>query len=136
MSGPTGYQEIEHTADWALRVWAPDLPTLFAQAAKGMYALMDTALCPEPRSRRSFELQADDEESLLVSFLNELLYFGELEDLGFDRFEVRINRQNLRAEVEGAPFEARKKEIKAVTYHNLAIRKNDESYVVEIVFDV
>jgi len=101
-----------------------------------MYALMGTTLKPTPRVQRNFKLQADDGESLLVSFLNELLYFGELEDLGFDRFEVRINGQNLRAEVEGAPFEARKKEIKAVTYHGLAIQQKDDSYLVEIVFDV
>jgi len=31
----SGFEEIRHTADWALRVWAPDLSTLFTQAAQG-----------------------------------------------------------------------------------------------------
>jgi SHS2 domain-containing protein len=34
-----GYREREHTADWELEVWAPDLPRLLEQAARGMYRL-------------------------------------------------------------------------------------------------
>jgi SHS2 domain-containing protein len=34
------FVEIEHTADWAIRVRGATVPELFINAAAGMYALM------------------------------------------------------------------------------------------------
>jgi SHS2 domain-containing protein len=131
-----GFREIEHTADWALQVWAPDLGALFEQAALGMYALAETELEASPRNTRKLQLDALDSESLLVAFLNELLFFGEDENLGFDSFEVEVQDDHLNAEVSGAPFAARKKEIKAVTYHNIEIKSSQDGLEVQLVFDV
>jgi len=131
-----GFTEIEHTADWALKVWAPDLALLFAQAAEGMYWLMEVGLNPGPRIERVVEVEGADAESRLVNFLSELLYLSESERVGFDRFEVTIQADHLRAVAYGAPIAVRKKEIKAVTYHNLAILRSDDRYMVTIVFDV
>ncbi len=36
-SPANGFQEIDHTADWAYRVWADRLDNLFTQAAEGLY---------------------------------------------------------------------------------------------------
>ncbi len=131
-----GFTEIEHTADWALKVWAPELPVLFAQAAQGMYWLMETGLAPGPRVERVVEVEGMDAESRLVNFLSELLYISENEGLGFDQFEVNFQGDQVRAMARGAPLAVRKKEIKAVTYHNLAILHSDDRYTVTIVFDV
>jgi SHS2 domain-containing protein len=131
-----GFTEIEHTADWALKVWAPDLALLFAQAAEGMYWLMETQLSTGQRVERVIEAGGMDPESQLVYFLSELLYLGESEGLGFDQFEITFEADSLRAVVGGAPVMAQKKEIKAVTYHNLAIRQEGQRYTVVIVFDV
>jgi SHS2 domain-containing protein len=131
-----GFIEIEHTADWALKVWAPNLEVLFSQAAQGLYWLMEIELAPGPRVERVMEVDGMDAESRLVNFLSELLYLGESEGLGFDQFEVSFQEDRLRAEARGAPMIVRKKEIKAVTYHNLAIRRAEGQYIVTIVFDV
>lgn len=138
MSGSAaGFREIEHTADWALRVWAPDLPTLFVQAAEGMFMLAQVQLKEGEKLTRTFSLQAQDAESLLVAFLEELLFYGEQDDEGFDRFEVKIGKGfQLEVEVSGGKIVSRKKEIKAVTFHNLAILETDAGYEVEVVFDV
>ena len=132
----SGYREIEHTADWALHVWAPDLETLFCQAAIGMYALAETELAAAKRLARRVELQAPDHETLLVAFLNELLFFGENEGLGFDRFEISISHSSLTAALVGAEMVSRKKEIKAVTFHNLQVASTPGGFEVTIVFDV
>ena len=132
----SGFAEIEHTADWALRVWAPDLDRLFAQAAAGMYWLMETTFSAGPRVDRDIHLEAGDTESLLVAFLSELLFIGESEGLGFDRVAPVVKGSELAATASGAPIAAQKKEIKAVTYHNLAIQRNETGYQVTIVFDV
>lgn len=131
-----GFTEISHTADWAIKVLAPDLPGLFGLAAEGMYALMETILDAQPRLERLIELSSIDPESLLVSFLSELLYLSEAEGLGFDRFQIYLHDLTLRAVVFGASIAARNKEIKAVTYHNLQIRRTSAGFSVTIVFDV
>ena len=132
----TGFRELEHTADWELEVWGPDLPNLFEQAARGMYALKGIRLEPQPRVERTLKLHAPDQESLLVAFLAELLFLEEVEGLGFDTFELRLDEDSLSARMSGAPVGSPGKDIKAVTYHNLAIRKTERGLEVNIVFDV
>jgi len=130
------FEEIPHTADWSLRVWAMDLPVLFIEAARGMVAIAGTRLAEGPRTSRTIVSIAPDHESLLVSFLSELLYIGEQEKLAFDEFKIKIEAERLSAEVVGAPILSIDKIIKAVTYHNLQIRQTSKGYEVEIVFDV
>ena len=131
-----GFLEIEHTADWELKVWALELSNLFEQAALGMYALAGMVLQSKPRLSRSIEMQNVDSESLLVDFLSELLYFSEVEEIGFDSFAIRINGCVLNATLHGAPIDTISREIKAVTYHNLAVNEGASGLEVSIVFDV
>jgi SHS2 domain-containing protein len=135
-ANPAGFREIEHTADWELEAWGPDLASLLEQAARGMYALSGVHIQDESWQERSFTLEASDPEGLLVRFLSELLYFEEAEGLAFDRFELQVQPNQLKAHLEGAPIAGLGKEIKAVTYHNLKIQATDRSLSVRIVFDV
>lgn len=154
----SGFKEIAHTADWELEVWAPDLASLFEQAAQGMLCLMGMRLANEPASEiqpavdvvtsqkrpgapvrrveHRIRLQAADGESLLVAFLSEILYLFEQHGLGFDRFEITIQGNSLECRCSGAPALSVEKEIKAVTYHNLNIRRTERGVEVCLVFDV
>lgn len=134
-----GYYEVAHTADWALRVWAPDLAGLFCQAAKGMSALLALNLQDVTRLQKEITLSADEIETLLVKFLSELVY--ELsQGAGYDGMEVQVvpsdEQFTLHAQVEFAPVNQLRKEIKAVTYHNLVIQQNAAGYQTTIVLDV
>jgi SHS2 domain-containing protein len=131
------FREIDHTADWALEVWAPTLEALFVEAARGMQALASAEPGDGPRVQRQISLQAGDAESLLVSWLQELLYLTEDEGLALDEFRfASLSAELLEAQVTGAPARHLEKVIKAVTYHNLAIRADERGYSVTIVFDV
>jgi protein archease len=136
MEKPFGFKELRHTADWEIEAWAPDLPRLFEQAAFGMYTLSGTHLYPEPRITRTIEISAEDTESLLVKFLTELLFMGEQYGLAFDVLDLKIDNCRLQARLHGAPMTEQTKEIKAVTYHNLAVRDGPRGLEVRIVFDV
>ncbi len=131
-----GYREIEHTADWELEVWAPSLEELLSTAARGMYALSGIRLAPGPRVARHIQVEGSDEETLLVSFLSELLYLEETEGLAFDEIHLKIEGLSLSAELRGAPIAQMNKEIKAVTYHNLKVQHRNGRLYVRIVFDV
>jgi SHS2 domain-containing protein len=132
----SGFREKEHTADWELEIWAPDLPGLLVEAARGMYWLMGARLEEGVYAQRSIEFSGADDESRLVAFLQELLYLTDSEGLAFDRFEVTILGEGGLAELSGAPHVHLAKEIKAVTYHNLAVRKTSAGLEAIVVFDV
>jgi len=131
-----GFRELEHTADWQLEVWAPDLPGLFAQAALGMYELSGIRLDPANRVSEELELESRDHESLLVEFLHELLYLGESRGLAFDDFNIKIEDAKLSARMGGGAIADQNKEIKAVTYHDLKIQEGPRGLEAKIVFDV
>jgi SHS2 domain-containing protein len=131
-----GFEEISHTADWSVRVWAEDLPSLFTEAARAMNSLSGTVAGNGPRVKRTFQVEEPDPESLLVAFLSELLYYQEQENLTFDVLDLRVATQWLKVEMEGAQIASSDKAIKAVTYHNLKIEKTNEGFETTIVFDV
>jgi SHS2 domain-containing protein len=132
----SGFEELSHTADWAMRVWTGSLPVLFAEAARGMNALSGAKPAPGPRVSRTFETQAPEMESLLVAFLSELVWTVEQENLVFDEFKVVLKGSKLTVFMSGALILSLNKSIKAVTYHNLQIVKTKAGFQVEIVFDV
>jgi SHS2 domain-containing protein len=130
------FEELQHTADWALHVWAADLPALFVEAALGMNALSGVQAVPGAQISRAFAAEAPDIESLLVLFLSELVYAAEQERLVFDAFEIELQGSEMKANMAGAPILTINKSIKAVTYHNLQVRQIETGFEVEIVFDV
>lgn len=131
------FEEIEHTADWAYRVRGKNLAQLLIQAALGLYSLVGMELAPDSQTTRSIQLKGIDRESLLVAWLNELLYLHESEGLGFEGLEIQhLDETSLRAKVTGAPTQQWLKDIKAVTYHNLAIRETESGLEVTLVLDV
>ncbi len=130
------FEEIEHTADLALRVYGRNLKELFANAAYGMFSLMAELEELEPTIKREISLESLDYEALLIDWLNELLYWHEVEDEVYTRFTIHtLSSTALTATVEGVKAEA-SKAIKAATFHDLAIVKAEAGYVTTIVFDV
>ena len=131
-----GFEEIEHTADWAMRVWAPDLAGLFEYAARGMYALAGIQGKGVPREQIILTLEGEDIEDLLVGFLSELLYWLYVKGLVFDTFHIEVQDGELKARLTGSPVASYGKEIKAVTYHDLRVKSTPHGYETVIVFDV
>ena len=131
-----GHRELEHTADWALEVWAPDMAALLEEAALGMYELMGVGHGTGPRCRRRVVIEGADRETIIVELLSDLLYLLESEGLAFDRLNVSEESGRLVASLEGAPVRTPGKEVKAVTYHALEIRDTPQGVATTIVFDV
>lgn len=131
-----GHSEIHHTADVAIQVWADNLPNLFTEAARGMYAIMGVVREEELGKEKKFSMQSADDESLLVAFLNELLYEAEQNRIAFMDVSVSISDGQLTADLSGGQLMGKIREVKAVTYHNLKIIESDQGVQVTIVFDV
>ena len=131
------YEEIEHTADWALRVRGADLPALFSNAALGMMELAGVRTENTAGDKREIELHADDKETLLVDWLHELLVALELEQIAFRDIELEISGgTSLAGTVQTVPLASMDKPIKAVTFNELDIRETSQGLEATIVFDV
>lgn len=130
------WQEIDHTADLALHLWAEDLPDLFRTAARGMAALVADLDTVKPEHALPLTLDALDVEMLLVDWLNELLYLDEMQGLVFTEFDfASLTPTHLQATLYGGPAAQRRGYVKAATFHNLVVRQTAQGYETEIVLD-
>ena len=137
-------EELPHTADLGFRVRARSLPGLFYWAGRGLLAAMFEGPLPPPHGHRILRLSADDLETLLVRFLNELIY------LALTRGEVPVGLAiRLLPGDRGCALEARLAwvpfsrvadrflgEVKSATFHGLKIEKTDAGYQAQVVLDV
>ena len=131
------FEEVEHTADWAFRAHGRDLAQLFANAAHGMFELQGGAAEGESSVAREIAVSGTDRETLLVNWLNELLYLQETQHETYSRFEImEISDTHLRACVHGRPSRPEGKLIKAVTFHDLEVRRSEDGWEAAIVVDV
>jgi SHS2 domain-containing protein len=133
----SGFEEVDHTADWALRARGANLEELLENAARGMLHLMGAEPGSGEPARSSLSTQAADDESLLVAWLDELLYRLETQRVTFGRMNIHTTPDHrLAAEIEEMPLLGVERTIKAVTYHNLAIERTPEGLAAVVVFDV
>lgn len=132
----SGYVEINHTADVALKVWAENLDALFTKALEGMYQLIGiSSNLVRLNEVIIFEFQEDDLESLLVTFLSECLFYLMNKGIMLVPDILHISGNMMSIKMGQIKIEKISKEIKAVTYHDLKIIQ-DSGLQVVIVFDV
>ncbi len=106
---PCIVEELSHTAEIGLRMWAPTLADLYACAAVAMCDLVDAQ--PDthgPAQGRSVAVAAPDWESLLVDWLNELLYLQEFQSMEHFKQELveyldYYNNRRIKAKLKGLP---------------------------------
>jgi SHS2 domain-containing protein len=101
-----------------------------------MYLLMAVEVSDEARRHHHVEIQADDGEQLVVSFLEELLFLVDTDRLAFYGYLLQVEDTQLSAHLEGGFAVRYGREIKAVTYHDLEITRTESGLRTHIVFDV
>src|SRR5437870_2465107 len=100
------YEHFEHTADLGLRARAPDLPSLFVEAAQALFAaIVEDLSTVQPRRGVDLHLRGDDVEYLMFDWLKELLYHFDVEHMLFGRFEVHLKDGELTGSAWGEPLD-------------------------------
>lgn len=141
MKEQKGYERAEHTADIALKVYGKTLDELFENASYGMLSFILKISKVAKKEEFAFRAKGETQEELLVNFLSRLNYLIEAEKKVFKEIEVKIKGQSLTCKLFGEDLDFKRHKvfrfIKAVTYHNLKIKKDSMgNYRTEIVFDV
>ncbi|MFZ1268117.1 MAG: bifunctional riboflavin kinase/FAD synthetase [Anaerolineae bacterium] len=136
------YEELEHTADWAVRIFGRDLPTLFAHAGETLFRLIQTPFAAPPQVTRQVQVEGADLEMLLVRWLQELLYLMETEGELYTQFSIEAltppagaEPARLTATVAGIRGRSDRSPIKAVTYHDLSVSQTDDGWQATVLFD-
>ncbi len=135
------YETFEHTADLGLRVRAPDLDTLFAEAAACLFsAIVEDLNTVHPLQRIDLTVEGADLEYLLFDWLRELLYRFDAEHRLFSRFTVHVNDAGLTATVAGEVCDPSRHqlghEVKAITYHGLKVEPAPGGWMAEFIVDI
>ena len=132
-----GFEEIEHTADWALRVRGSDVAELCRQAALGMLELAGAEPGKGPSAERQVEIVESDPEAVLVRWLEEVLYDLEVRQMIPVHLALQADgRTRVHGTVTEATLGRLVKAIKAVTFHGLNVTSTATGLEATIVFDV
>ena len=134
------FEIIDHTADIGLAASAATFEEALAGLAEGMFSIMADPETVEERFSRKVEVESPDKESLVVDWLNELLYIVDVERLLFRRFEVaKVAGNSLQAEGYGEYIDPAKHRlgtgVKAATYHMLSVEKGN-GYRIKVILDI
>ena len=134
------FEILDHTADVGIIAYGADISQAFANAARGLFSLITELDDVEEALYRDIELTATDKESLLVGWLNELVYRFDTEGIIFKRFDIsQLDNTRLKARGYGEKADSSrhtlKREVKAATYHMLEVDKNNGCRV-QVLFDI
>jgi SHS2 domain-containing protein len=135
------YEIFEHTADMGLRVRAPDLPALFADAGRGLTSMIAPNLDSiRPVRRIPLRVTGSRRDDLLFDWLSEILYLFESEHLLLSQFDVEIDAEGARGTARGEPADESRHEleheVKAITYHGLKVDETPDGWLAEVIVDI
>ncbi len=136
------YELFDHTADLGVRVVAPTLAELVPPATDGFYATIGLIhVGRDPNAARSLEFTGDEPALLLRDYLAELLNLFETEHRRLIGVRVHeFTNQRLAVTGQAQPIDTERsslrREVKAVTYHELAIRSQPDGYEATFIVDI
>jgi SHS2 domain-containing protein len=138
------FEIIDHTADIGIVAYGKTKKEVFINTAKGMFEI----IAGENREHKEnfyakIKLEAKSLEDLLIAWLNELLYLSEVKLVILNKFKIKeLSDGQIKAEVGGTKINhlsvRMKREVKAVTYHRLEIKKDEGSglWRAQVIFDI
>jgi SHS2 domain-containing protein len=136
-----GFEILEHPADLGIAAWGETMSEAFRQGALGLVSvILDPSRIDKIETIR-VRVTAQDPEELLVRWLEEILYLYD--GRGFVPGEIEMTKltsNELEAKLQGQPVMLAKHEmrmdVKAVTYHQLAILKDDQGVKIQVFLDI
>lgn len=138
------YEIHEHTADVRVKGHAPTLEELFCEMAEGMMSFAGGKEKTEDVNiqLREVKVSSPDETALLVDFLNEILSLSHINketygNIKINKLERGEDVVEIEADLEGVEVSEFEEDIKAVTYHEAEVKKNDKGeWEASLIFDI
>ncbi len=136
-----GYKIIDTTADIGIEVWGENFKELLEESVRGMVSIMYDLQKINGNKSLNIEIEGFDKEDLLISLLNEIIYLRDAKKFLVKDIEIKdLSENRLSAILYGDIFDPQIHEIlediKAATYHNIEIKKENGLIKSQIIFDV
>lgn len=136
-----GFEILEHDADVRLKVTGEDLETLFSNAVFGLFHILFDELPEKSEKSKKYSLSAANLEDLLVSWINEHLFYLEVEKFVPSRiFVMHAGENRLFTKCFGGTLredqDILQTEVKAATRHGLSVTQDDEIWSATILIDI
>ncbi|MBA4348446.1 MAG: hypothetical protein C0415_00445 [Thermodesulfovibrio sp.] len=148
------FEVLDISGDIGIKASGKTCEEAFVNAGMGMYSLITDIGKIKDEKRMEIEVKADSPESLLVRYLNELIFqfdaYGFI-GRGIKILDLRLMISNLKTEISnqqssiklkvfGEEFDSDRHEqgllVKAATYHNIKIEKRNDECIIEVIFDI
>jgi SHS2 domain-containing protein len=135
------FEILNHTADIGIIVHGENLKTLFENAGEAFFRLITDLRKVKRRVERRVNIGGESLDRLMVDWLSELLYLHDVENLLFKGFKVdSVGEDGLKAVVKGELFQEGvhviKTEVKAVTYHQIEVRRENGRWKAQVILDL
>jgi SHS2 domain-containing protein len=135
------FEILEHTADIGFRAWGQTRQEMFANAALALESVAVELENVEPRQPYPIAAAGEDDESLLVNWLSEVLYYLDGRRVAMGRFQIdELAPYQVRGQAWGEPRDPErhppKLVVKGVTYHQLKITQDAGGWCVEVYLDI
>lgn len=123
------FSYFDHTADVGVEVSADTLEEIFAESGRALFSLIVDLEELDSVETECVEIEGDDEVSLLIDWLNELIFLFDARGWLFREFKVAVDGRpagsgvRLRAECRGERESGRQLEmgLKSASYHEAGI---------------
>jgi SHS2 domain-containing protein len=135
------YETFDHTADLGIRIFGRTYEEVMTNAAYALFDLLTDLDRVQETFSYAIHVVAAEREDLLIRWLSELLFLCESRGYLFKSFQFsHLDQTSLQAVAHGETFDSSrhefKREIKAVTYHQAAVRENDGAWEGRVIFDI
>jgi SHS2 domain-containing protein len=135
------FEILEHTADIGIRVTAPTLPELFAAAGEALVAVVLDPSRIDQNQEYPIEATGEDNESLLVNWLNEVVYLLDGARVAPAKFTLdELTDTRVRGRASGEPRDNDKHPhrivVKAATYHQLRLERSSGEWRADVFLDI
>ena len=143
------YKYLEHSTDALVQAYGSSLEVLFRNCAKGLVNIMFDIDKVEDRQSSTITVSGEDLENLLFDWLEKVLLKILIDHIVLSRFSIEISEKNanvaekkylLKARVRGEKVSYIKHnykiEFKAITYHELKIKRIGPNYVATFLVDL
>jgi SHS2 domain-containing protein len=135
------FEIIDHTADVGIIAYGADVEELFSNAALALFSLITELESVEEKLHLDLEVSSEDRDSLLIEWLNELIYLFDVKHILFNRFDIEsLTHNQLKATCYGENFDPTKHKIKigvkAATYHMLKLDNSGDGCKAQVIFDI
>ena len=132
------YEVVAHTADLQLIIFGTTKDELFKHALQGMFEVIKPSYTTNTLIEYTVQVTSANLELLLADFLSEALYLSDVHSLAFRKAKIlSLTDTEIKATLFGSKISGFEVvEIKAVTYHDLQVKHENNQWRAQVVFDI